>query len=264
MALTLWNRQNKRIILLIGRTGSGKSTLANVLTDSDNFKENAGSLSGTRENQVDEFDERLGDKVIKFRVIDTVGFGDTHLTDKEVLNKIAEASNDIKDGLNQIFFVITGKLTKEEIHAFRLLTKIIFSDTKIVEYITIVRTHFTEFEDEDECEEDRQNLQNELGVINIIYVDNPPLKGRLSLFNQSIREESRKRLLAHLVTCKNNYKPKNLKTINDRIDNYVTETQKLRNELDELKKLTEEQQKVFAEQIRLIEEKLAKNRCIIL
>ena len=83
-------------ILLIGRTGGGKSTLANVLVNQfknnepfrEIFKESAGSVSQTKNIQVQEFLVNLredGTEQVRYLVVDTAGFGDTQLTNKEIL-----------------------------------------------------------------------------------------------------------------------------------------------------------------------------------
>ncbi|CAG8607655.1 2401_t:CDS:2 [Ambispora leptoticha] len=227
-----------RNIMLFDRTGNGKSTLANVLTKSLNFTEIADSISETREIQIKEFEEEKnsnGEEAIKYRVIDTIGIGDTRLTEQGVLYKLAEA------------FVFDADVSK---------------------YTTIVRTNFPEFEDELKCQQDQQQLRAEnpaifkiLSATRIIYVDNPPLKDRTASINQEIRKDPRKRLLAPLATCQGTYRPQNLDAMNDRVGNYMTENEKTQEELKNLKKLTEQQPKLsqeerkkLIEQIRSIEE----------
>src|ERR1051325_4451564 len=68
-------------IFLIGRTGNGKSTLANVLINKNDsfeevFKESARGISKTKDFQTSEF-ELEG---TKYRVVDTIGVGDTKLS----------------------------------------------------------------------------------------------------------------------------------------------------------------------------------------
>src|SRR6266487_659965 len=150
---------NIKNILLIGRTGSGKSTLANVLINKNNnfeevFKESAGSVSETKNVQVQEFTVDLtrdGSEKVRYLVIDTAGFGDTQLTTKEVLQLLQELVKHIgNDGINQIFLVSNGRFTKEEIDIYRLLESVLF-DQEVAKYTTVVRTRFPEFENESEC-----------------------------------------------------------------------------------------------------------------
>lgn len=144
--------------MLIGRTGSGKSTLANVLMGTDKFVESARSTSVTKnvEEGVVEVDiNEDGSEKVKYRVIDTIGIGDTKLTPIGVLTKLAEMAGRVKrEGLSQILFVTRGRFSKEEIEAYDLLSSIIF-DKEVLKYTTIVRAGFPEFEDQEVCDEDR-------------------------------------------------------------------------------------------------------------
>src|SRR3954454_836231 len=239
-----------RNILLIGRTGNGKTTLANVLFNKNGqfeevFKESARSTSETREIQFEllkvDLDNESREQV-EYKIIDTVGVGDTQLTPQGVLYKLAKITREIDGGLNQILFVVGDRFTREEAEAYRLLRQIIF-DNEVVRYTTIVRTKFPEFEDENACEEDREALKRErpeladiVGSVKIIYVDNPPLKGntRRIEVNKETREASRERLLTHLISnCQGTYRPNNSAELNDRIRDYFTEEEKLQKEIRE-------------------------------
>src|SRR3954464_11052224 len=101
--------ESKKTILLIGRTGNGKSAIANVLTESNSFAEGEFAVSKTKKMQVVEFVEAG----VRYRVVDTIGIGDTKMTVDKVLRKLALMGYSVKDGLNQIFFVTDGKLAKE-------------------------------------------------------------------------------------------------------------------------------------------------------
>ncbi|CAG8467785.1 19076_t:CDS:10 [Racocetra fulgida] len=260
-------------ILLIGRTGNGKSTLANVLTGTNDFTESADSTSETRTIKTREFEIRLdeaGNENAKYCVIDTVGVGDTQLDTKAVLLRLGEIAHFIeRDGLNQIFFITSGRFTKEEVEAYKLLSSIIF-DQQVFNYTTIVRTSFPAFEDDNACNRDREKLRNEGGELSrifnqagtkIIYVNNPPLLGRASAIavNKETREESGKRLIAYLGTISHkNYKPTNLATLNERINSYMSEKEKLEEELKEKEKMMKEAQETYDKKINEIQADLDK------
>jgi len=86
---------NTKIILLIGRSGRGKSTLANVITNTNEFKESPSSVSETKKIQLGDFKE----EEINYQIIDTPGIGDTKMSDKEVLDVIAEAVYLAREGV---------------------------------------------------------------------------------------------------------------------------------------------------------------------
>src|SRR6185437_5394802 len=125
-----------RNILLIGRTGNGKTTLANVLFNKNGqfeevFKESAGSISETRELQIELMKVDLdneGREQVEYQIIDTIGVGDTRLTPQGVLYKLAKIARSIDNGLNQVLFVVGDRFTKEEAEAYRLLRQIIFDN----------------------------------------------------------------------------------------------------------------------------------------
>jgi DNA repair exonuclease SbcCD ATPase subunit len=152
------------------------------------------------------------------------------------------------DGLNQILFVTDGRFTEKEIETYKLLETVIF-DKEVVNFTTIIRARFPDFEDREECDEDRKSLREEneemfriLKSSKIIYVDNPPLVGRSLTKNKEIREESRKRLLTYLATFQNIYYPANLAEFKQRIDDYQTKTEQLEKELAEKEQAVKEQE----------------------
>jgi hypothetical protein len=250
-----------RNILLIGRTGGGKSTLANVLTGTNNFVESSRTTSQTRtiEEGLVEIDiSRDGSEKTRYRIIDTIGVGDTKLTPQGVLTRLAEIGNRVKnEGLNHILFVTKGRFSKEEIETYDLLSSIIF-DKDVIKYTTIVRTGFPEFETREACEDDRAALRIEnadlvhiLGSVNIMYVDNPPLVGRPRAVEDAkeCREESRKRLLTYLAGCQGNYRPSNIDTLDERIQEYRTNEQLLKDKMKELEADRKRQEEEFRKKI---------------
>ncbi|CAJ0761339.1 15541_t:CDS:2 [Entrophospora sp. SA101] len=167
-----------------------------------NFKESCGTTSETRSFQAEEFTYE-GEN---YRIVDTVGIGDTKLSEREVLFKMAEGIYLVKEGIKQVLFVVGNKFTSQEIEIFRLLKDVIL-ESGITEYTTIVKTKFPNFEDHEDCEEDRQTLQEENQAISkilekseIIYVDNPPLKGNSETIeaNKKTRKSSQGVLFKHL------------------------------------------------------------------
>src|SRR5205823_3273439 len=132
------SKNSNKTVILIGSTGSGKSTLANVISGTDKFKESGMSKSVTKEVQKEGFTE----SGINYIAIDTVGIGDTKLKREEVLDKLAEAVYLAREGISQVFFVISGRFDKKEIANYNLLKSIIF-DNAVVNHTTVIRTKFS-------------------------------------------------------------------------------------------------------------------------
>ncbi|CAB5376212.1 unnamed protein product [Rhizophagus irregularis] len=202
-----------RNLLVVGYAGSGKSTLANVLFDTH--------LEGNKQiRKTKNFQKRVFKRnKTEYRVVDTIGIGDINLTKKKVIcEKIAEVIYLIPEGISQILFVIDGKFSVEKASTFNLLKDFIF-EIGIVKYITIVRTKFSNFKNEDECKKDTENLCDENKSIaklckSIVYVDNPPVdisvrddddKETIRI-NKRRRNQSREILLDHLdEVCRKKY-----------------------------------------------------------
>lgn len=274
--LSLSENQSKvRNILLIGSTGSGKSTLGNVLVNKNGnfeeaFKESSGSVSETKNIKEESFDVSLstdGEKKIRYRIIDTIGLGDTKLTTQGVLVELKEAADLIKsEGLNHILFVTGGRFTKEEIEVYDLLRSVIF-EKGVVKYTTIVRTRFPDFEEKEACDEDRFNLRKEnpelanmLTALNIIYVDNPPLgKSKKSIeFSKGVRQASRDSVIKYLVCSSGTYRPENIDTLGERVNDYKTNEEKLKEKMKELEEENKKTEKEFRESVKNLTEEQAK------
>ena len=234
-------KQHKvRNILIVGWTGNGKSTLANVLTDTNIFTESSG---GTGQTKFFQKSNPFEWKENYYRIIDNIGFGDTRgLDKKQLLLRVGEGINAAKEGLNQVLFVFSGRFSEEQLEAYRTL-KALINETGITKFTTLIRTHFTNFENEDECQQDRFNLIKETleiaNIVNscrgIIYVDNPSLpkirerdkenldKLERLAFNKKTRDKSRQIVLNYLANDCNNesYKLKEWDNIVQLVDNYL-------------------------------------------
>lgn len=239
-------------ILVFGRTGNGKSALANVISDTDKFGESEKSTSETENYQIQNFEW----EGMKYRVIDTIGVGDTKLGNDDVLYKIGEAIHFMKKGIKQVLVVVGRRYTKEETDAFDLLKSAIF-ENNITGYITIVRTHFDNFKNPEKCDKDKEDLKKENKKLSkiiescneIVYVNNPSLNiddEEQKAMNGKIRKDSRQILLTHLNSCQGSYKLNNWDDICVKINDFMNakqwhKTQNtsnliIKNELREIKK----------------------------
>ncbi|PKK61566.1 hypothetical protein RhiirC2_856171 [Rhizophagus irregularis] len=106
-------------------------------------------------------------------------------------------------------------------------------EEEVINYTTIVRVNFSDFEDYEKCANDRASLRMEnaglayiLNKVNIVYVDNPPLVGRAREINKEVREDA------------NNQTPKGQKVTN--IHQTIANLQEQINELEELAKKKQE------------------------
>lgn len=275
-------------ILLIGRTGCGKSTLANVLTNKNNtfeevFKEGEFSTAETRDIQVEEVE--IDDT--KYRIIDTVGIGDTKLTPQQVLNKLADAAHYAREGLNQILFMIDSRFTEEEINAYDLLVSVIF-DKEAVKYTTIVRNRFFNFRNIKKCEEDIERMireNNKLSEVvkscnKVIHIDIPPTnvgdseernvnlnveESKERNVNLNKRKASRTKLQTYLRTqLHRNYKPSNLDELNFRTGEFMTEKEKLKKQLDEMKDCNKKEKDGMLRRIEELKENIFQQSQVVM
>jgi len=221
-----------RNVLIIGITGNGKSTLANVLTNTNQFKEESASTSITKNFQAIEFEWEKDDKKVKYRIIDNIGFGDTaSLSRDDILFKIGEGIYAAKEGINQVIFVFKGRFASEHVKAFNLFKDFI-DETGIAEFTTLVRTNFENFRTRSRREEDQKSLLEQNKEIvetvksckgGIVYVDNPPIddENEEKERNKKIREKSKKVVLDHLAkNCLKVYKLKEWDSIYAMVENY--------------------------------------------
>ncbi|CAI2180216.1 15123_t:CDS:10 [Funneliformis geosporum] len=236
----LQNNTNTKNILLVGYTGNGKSTLANVLTGTDFFREGGYCVGETKNIKSVEFKCEGSN----YRIIDTPGFGDTSLTEKEILNKIAEAVHEARDGITQIFFIIGGRFSKAEIDTYEAVYKLFskaICDENVAKYITIVRTHFKDFKNEGECQTDINLMLNDHGELSEIITEviNEGGKGKIIHVDNDtfqLRTDSRKILLDRLQKCRGVYKPESIDELNRKISGSLREKQDLLEEVNLLKR----------------------------
>ncbi|POG75726.1 hypothetical protein GLOIN_2v1769747 [Rhizophagus irregularis DAOM 181602=DAOM 197198] len=107
-------------IKAFGRIGVGKSVLTNVISETKNFKESAGSISETAKAKARKF--KMNYQIEKY----------------------------ICEDIFQILLVVDKRFTKNEIDDFNWFSSYLF-DVKVFDYTTVVQTHFPNFEDDNAC-----------------------------------------------------------------------------------------------------------------
>jgi hypothetical protein len=252
----------RRTILLLGRTGNGKSTVANVISNTNNFAESELGVSETRGIQEGIF--RIRNEDMELHIVDTIGIGDTRFDERQVLVKLAEATNAIRNGLNQIFFVTSGRFTEEEVKAYNLLRTVFFAED-IGRYTTIIRTKFPTFRRAERCAADKEAMirENEdvadiiqscnklIHVNNMTEDEDPELR---------TRAECRNILRHHLkFNCAEIYRPRNLDEANERIRNHMTDRERTQRQMDDLNerlRQSEERATNASEEARRREERM--------
>jgi GTP-binding protein EngB required for normal cell division len=124
-------------VLVAGRMGSGKSTLCNnllsqggtlrscyqtidvngeVTIDRKCFKEGAGIDTGETQKPKS---KRFTIGSVEYSLIDTVGFGDRLLSEKEIKNKTSQAMKLAPHGFKTLIFLFDNRISQEIINFFR-------------------------------------------------------------------------------------------------------------------------------------------------
>ena len=237
--------RHRRTVLLIGKTGNGKSTVANVLVKAHErnefpFRENDSVVSETFDVQVEEIQV---DNVL-YKIVDTIGLGDTRIDEKETCLKIASACASIGEGgIYQVLFVSKGKLTKEELDVFDIFKRAIFTHDVCL-YTTFVRTNVNFFDNPEKCAKERRHLEEiaaakddlllSLVQSKLVLVSNPSEDENKKL--AEIRERSRSRLIGALEMSNRGqaYNPGTCEEILGRITKYFGQT--LENTIAEMKR----------------------------
>jgi GTPase Era involved in 16S rRNA processing len=122
MATTKLERRN---VIVVGKTGAGKSTVANKISGHSNFKVDNSLESVT--HQVSHTEVNVVDPTTNvhyvFKIIDTIGFFNTKISNKDVFQKIKTYFQEkVPEGINLVLLVFKqGRFTKEEKKTFDFL-----------------------------------------------------------------------------------------------------------------------------------------------
>eukprot|EP00043_Microstomoeca_roanoka_P008469 m.81558 g.81558 ORF g.81558 m.81558 type:complete len:273 (-) comp14254_c0_seq6:184-1002(-) len=219
-----------RTILVIGRTGGGKSTVGNVIVNKpDAFVESEFGVSETKHFNKAE----VTVDGVTFRVIDTIGIGDTELTEEEVLMRLASTCHECKDGIHQVLFVTRDRFTREEIQAYDIMSRVLLRP-EVARFTTIVRTNFPAYAKPDKCEMDIAKVKDQSSdcariynaVAKIIHVDMQNEDANPDNWQQK-RHDARARIMARLAMCTERFLPDELKEIEERIGEMVEDGKRL-------------------------------------
>ncbi|CEM29217.1 unnamed protein product [Vitrella brassicaformis CCMP3155] len=126
-------------IVLLGATGNGKSTLANIICGDEKFEAKDDVSSVTQRCQHADFTYRGK----CYRVVDTVGFKDTSLSDEQVMEQLQQISIHAMEGVTAFIIVLRhGRLTSLD-HASLEATNNIFTKEAegLKKHACIVVTH---------------------------------------------------------------------------------------------------------------------------
>ncbi|CAG8493854.1 12947_t:CDS:10 [Cetraspora pellucida] len=275
----------KKTILLIGRTGRGKSTLANVLTNrreierekvTKEFEEKNNKchkceqefVRGVNKEKKDNkwikaLIEEKGPYLFHEEVIDTPGIGDNRkdLPPEKILDIIAEAIFLVKEGVSHVFFITDGRFEKYEMATYNVLRRLLF-DKAIVQYTTIIRTKFDDFNKKEVCQKDLKEIREEnaelreiidscRGMLHLISDKNCKIEDNENKFEKTLVEESRiETKLAvsekkEQVDINQNIEFEENNVINDRFEEIII----LGDKRDELKKEIEEKEKNIRQKV---------------
>eukprot|EP00117_Sycon_ciliatum_P037918 scpid59004/ scgid28268/ len=251
-----------RTVVVIGRTGNGKSALANAIAgrfDGDLFSESASPHSRTRGTPAHIVTLDHEGRTYRVRIVDTNGFGDTDMSEKDVLLALADLARTCDGGIHHVFFVTKHRFTAVEQEAFKLMVNTIFNPD-VLPFVTVVRTHaFTREQDHSAKlrqfqEEMMVQLPSMASVRGFLMVNNPEVGEHQSLEG---RQRTHRIFLDHILSgSPRSYSPPCFAAVRERVGPALATKDSL---AAELKRLREKQASALpgSEEMRRLETEAA-------
>ncbi|CAG8435242.1 5946_t:CDS:2 [Ambispora gerdemannii] len=186
-----------------------------------------------------------------YRLIEIPGINNPNIS--ELTQQIVNAVDLTKGKISQILFTVDGRITPEVQEAYELISSVAFAED-IGEFISIICTKYSNFEDEEACQAEINLLKNpenpQIAAMfkncrEIVHVNNPSLSGQNVEPNQEVRQLSREKLIASLKKCQDNYQVTNLEQLPERIEKYLIKKAQAR---EEERRILEETAKAKANQ----------------
>lgn len=132
----------KRNVVVLGKTGAGKSSVANNIIRDATFKVDDSTKSVTRTAAMSQALIKYPGVEYDLKVIDTIGFFDSELSNKEVMEDVKTFfKSKVPEGVHLILFVFqVGRLTPEERKTFKYIMDN-FKGKDISDISALVITH---------------------------------------------------------------------------------------------------------------------------
>ena len=147
-------------ILLLGKMGSGKSACANAMSGELLFDEDPFSMSGSEEHQLSKtVIVSIDGRSVKLRFLEMLGYDNPALWREENVHEMISVLTLFQ--FQHILIVSSGRLARNETLSFDLVCNVLFGDIPgIADRITLVRSNFQNFLNEEMCRKDISWLAN--------------------------------------------------------------------------------------------------------